>query len=52
MYLQGIFEELMGFDKFSIVRAQGLQTDGVDINEAMQKAKDDLDVEFAKFYEV
>lgn len=51
MYLQGIFEELMGFDKFSIVRAQGLQTDGVDVNEAMEQAKNDLDVEFNKFYE-
>lgn len=51
MYLQGIFEELMGFDKFSIVRAQGLQTNGVDVNKAMEQAKNDLDVEFAKFYE-
>lgn len=51
MYLQGIFEELMGFDKFSIVRAQGLQTNGVDVNEAMEQAKNDLDVEFNKFYE-
>lgn len=51
MYLQGIFEELMGFDKFSIVRAQGLQTNGVDVNEAMAQAKNDLDVEFNKFYE-
>lgn len=51
MYLQGIFEELMGFDKFSIVRAQGLQTNGVDVNEAMEQAKNDLDNEFDKFYE-
>lgn len=51
MYLQGIFEELMGFDKFSIVRAQGLQTQGVDPKEALQQAYADLDVEFAKFYE-
>ncbi|GEO47019.1 FMN-dependent NADH-azoreductase [Companilactobacillus kimchii] len=51
MYLQGIFEELMGFDKFSIVRAQGLQTNSIDVNEAMAQAKNDLDVEFNKFYE-
>lgn len=50
LYLQGIFKELMGFDQFSIVRAQGLQSDGVDVDEAMQQAKNDLDVEFEKFY--
>lgn len=50
MYLQGIFEELMGFDKFSIVRAQGLQTQGVDPEKALQQAYNDLDVEFDKFY--
>lgn len=51
MYLQGIFEELMGFDKFSIVRVQGLQTNGVDVSQALQQGKHDLDVEFEKFYE-
>lgn len=51
MYLQGIFQELMGFDKFSIVRAQGLQTSGVDVNEAVNEAKADLDKKFEKFYE-
>lgn len=50
MYLQGIFEELMGFDKFSIVRAQGLQTQGVDPEKALQQAYNDLDIEFDKFY--
>ncbi|MBL3531722.1 NAD(P)H-dependent oxidoreductase [Companilactobacillus zhachilii] len=52
MYLKGIFEELMGFDKFSIVRIEGLQTNGVDINQAVQKGMKDLDKEFAKFYEL
>ena len=51
MYLQGIFEELMGFDKFSIVRIQGLQTQGVDVDKAVAQGKKDLDVEFNKFYE-
>ena len=51
MYLQGIFEELMGFDKFSIVRVQGLQTNGVDVSQALQQGKHDLDIEFEKFYE-
>lgn len=50
MYLQGIFQELMGFDKFSIVRAQGLQTSRVDVSEAMQQAKVDLDKNFEEFY--
>ncbi|MFC6323140.1 FMN-dependent NADH-azoreductase [Companilactobacillus baiquanensis] len=50
-YLQEIFEELMGFDKFSIVRAQGLQTYGVDVASALDQAKNDLDREFVKFYE-
>lgn len=52
MYLQGIFEELMGFDKFSIVRIEGLQTDGVDINQAVKKGMEDLDMEFNKFYDL
>lgn len=52
MYLKGIFEELMGFDKFSIVRIEGLQTNGVDINQVVQKGMNDLDKEFAKFYEL
>lgn len=51
MYLQGIFEELMGFDNFLIVRAQGLQTNGIDVSKAMEQAKNDLNIEFAKFYE-
>ncbi len=50
MYLQGIFKELMGFDRFSIVRVQGLQTDGVDVDQALKQAKADLDEEFVKFY--
>lgn len=52
MYLQGIFEELMGFDKFSIVRIEGLQTNGVDINQAVQQGMQDLNREFNKFYEL
>ncbi|CAJ2230818.1 FMN-dependent NADH-azoreductase [Companilactobacillus paralimentarius] len=51
MYLQGIFEELMGFDNFLIVRVQGLQTNGIDVSKAMEQAKNDLNIEFAKFYE-
>lgn len=51
MYLQGIFEELMGFDNFLIVRAQGLQTNGIDVSKTMEQAKNDLNIEFAKFYE-
>ncbi|ATO45478.1 hypothetical protein C5L30_001962 [Companilactobacillus farciminis] len=50
MYLNGIFRELMGFDDFSIVRVQGLQTDGVNIDEAMAQAVNELDDKFTKFY--
>ncbi len=41
----------MGFDNFLIVRAQGLQTNGIDVSKAMEQAKNDLNIEFAKFYE-
>lgn len=51
MYLQGIFKELMGFDKFSIVRVQGLQTQGVNVDQALAQGKADLSREFEKFYE-
>jgi len=51
MYLQRMFEDLMGFDQFSIVRIQGLQTNGVDIDQAVQQGMDDLKDEFQKFYE-
>lgn len=51
MYLKGIFEDLMSFDKFSIVRIQGLQTNGVDVDQAVRQGMEDLDVEFARFYE-
>ncbi|TGD21566.1 FMN-dependent NADH-azoreductase [Companilactobacillus suantsaicola] len=50
MYLDGIFRELMGFDDFSIVRVQGLQTNGVNVDEAMAKAVSDLDDKFTNFY--
>lgn len=49
-YLQAIFQELMGFDEFSIVRLQGTQTSGVDVEEATEQARRDLKVEFEKFY--
>ncbi|MCH4009712.1 FMN-dependent NADH-azoreductase [Companilactobacillus sp.] len=50
-YLDAMFVEMMGFDSFQIVRLQGTQTSGVDINDAIQSAKHQLDVEFDKFYE-
>ncbi|WP_125770534.1 FMN-dependent NADH-azoreductase [Companilactobacillus furfuricola] len=49
-YLQAMFEEMMGFDEFSIVRLQGTQTSGVDIEEAVEKARRDLKIEFERFY--
>jgi len=51
MYLQKMFEDLMGFDKFSIVRIQGLQTNGVDIEQAVAQGMKELDEEFPKFYD-
>lgn len=49
-YLQAMFKEMMGFDEFSIVRLQGTQTSGVDVEEATEAARRDLEVEFGKFY--
>ncbi|MQS53462.1 FMN-dependent NADH-azoreductase [Companilactobacillus mishanensis] len=50
MYLKSMFEELMSFDKFSIARIEGLQTNGVDIDQAVEQGMEDLRVEFEKFY--
>lgn len=50
MYLEGMFQEIMGFADFDIVRAQGLQTHGVDVEAAMTQAKADLNVAFDRFY--
>lgn len=49
-YLQAIFQELMGFDQFSIVRLQGTQTNGVDLEEATASAETQLNEQFNKFY--
>ncbi|WP_125709903.1 FMN-dependent NADH-azoreductase [Companilactobacillus zhongbaensis] len=49
-YLQAMFKEMMGFDEFSIVRLEGTQTSGVDVEEATEAARRDLEVEFGKFY--
>lgn len=51
MYLSAMFQEIMGFDDFDIVRAQGLQTHGVDVAAAMTQAKADLNMAFDKFYQ-
>lgn len=50
MYLDKMFTELMGFDQFDIVRAQGTQTHGVDIQDVKAAARQELDVAFPKFY--
>lgn len=42
LYLDKMFTEIMGFDQFEIVRAQGLQTQGVDVPQALKQAKVDL----------
>lgn len=50
LYLDKMFTEIMGFDQFEIVRAQGLQTQGVDVPQALKQAKVDLAAAFERFY--
>ncbi|MCT4456600.1 FMN-dependent NADH-azoreductase [Lactiplantibacillus paraplantarum] len=50
LYLDKMFTEIMGFDQFEIVRAQGLQTQGVDVPQALKQAKVDLAAAFEGFY--
>lgn len=51
LYLDKIFTEIMGFDRFEIVRAQGLQTNGVAVSQALKQAKMDLKAAFERFYD-
>lgn len=50
LYLDKMFTEIMGFDQFEIIRAQGLQTQGVDVPQALKQAKVDLAAAFERFY--
>ena len=50
LYLDKMFTEIMGFDQFEIVRAQGLQTQGVDVPQALKQAEVDLTAAFERFY--
>ena len=47
-YLKATFEEIMGFDKFYIVRAQG--TALLSEEEILKSAKEQLDIVFDEFY--
>lgn len=51
LYLDKMFTEIMGFDRFEIVRAQGLQTNGVAVSQALKQAKMDLKATFERFYD-
>ena len=51
LYLDKMFTEIMGFDRFEIVRAQGLQTNGVAVSQALKQAKMDLKAAFERFYD-
>ena len=48
LYLDKMFTEIMGFE---IVRAQGLQTNGVAVSQALKQAKMDLKAAFERFYD-
>ena len=50
LYLDKMFTEIMGFDQFEIVRAQGLQMQGVNVPQALKQAKIDLAAAFERFY--
>lgn len=50
LYLQKMFQEIMGFDRFGIVRIEGTQTHGVDVSAAVHQGLVDLDAQFAQFY--
>ncbi|MDT2759214.1 FMN-dependent NADH-azoreductase [Enterococcus xiangfangensis] len=50
-YLDAIFTELMGFDTFQIVRAQGTQVADADPSLIMDSAKQDLQTAFKAFYD-
>ena len=47
-YLKEMFENIMGFDKFYVVRAEG--TAILPEEEVMQKASQNLDIAFEEFY--
>ncbi|MBS0936970.1 FMN-dependent NADH-azoreductase [Lactiplantibacillus plantarum] len=51
LYLDKMFTEIMGLDRFEIVRAQGLQTNGVAVSQALKQAKMDLKAAFERFYD-
>lgn len=50
LYLEKMFQEIMGFDNFYMVRIQGTQTQGVDLNAAVQSGRHELDTAFTEFY--
>lgn len=50
LYLDKMFREIMGFDAFEMVRIQGTQTQGVDVDQAVKNGMDDLETAFSRFY--
>ncbi len=50
LYLEKMFQEIMGFDDFYMVRIQGTQTQGVDVDQAVRAGLAELDAAFSEFY--
>lgn len=50
LYLEKMFQEIMGFDDFYMVRVQGTQTQGVDVAAAVKQGQAELDAAFPEFY--
>lgn len=50
LYLEKMFQEIMVFDDFYMVRIQGTQTQGVDVDQAVRAGLAELDAAFSEFY--
>ena len=51
-YLNSMFVEMMGFDDFDIVRAQGTATGLYTETEILEQANKDMEIAFKKFYDM
>ncbi len=49
-YIKEMFVNMMGFDSFKVIRAQGTAVSSVDKNELIKSAKDEIDAYFSDFY--
>ncbi|WP_169763763.1 FMN-dependent NADH-azoreductase [Campylobacter mucosalis] len=49
-YIKEMFVNMMGFDSFKVIRAQGTAVSSVDKNELIKLAKDEIDAYFSDFY--